>query len=29
VRNADVLKQDVGYDEVVDMQFVQALQAGK
>jgi NitT/TauT family transport system substrate-binding protein len=29
VRNADVLKQDVGYDEVVDMQFVQAVQAGK
>jgi NitT/TauT family transport system substrate-binding protein len=29
VRNADVLKQDVGYGQVVDMQFVQAVKAGK
>jgi NitT/TauT family transport system substrate-binding protein len=29
VRAADVLKQDVGYDEVVDMQFVKSVQSSK
>jgi NitT/TauT family transport system substrate-binding protein len=29
VRAADVLKQDVSYDEVVDMQFVKAIQNSK
>lgn len=29
VRSADILKQDIGYDEIIDMQFVQAVTAEK
>lgn len=29
VRSADILKQDIGYDEIIDMQFVQAVTTEK
>jgi NitT/TauT family transport system substrate-binding protein len=29
VRGADILKQDVGYDDVIDMQFVRSIQTAK